>query len=677
MSGPIFKSTRPDLDIPACTVQELIFKDIMTHPRKAETAFHDVTGRKYSFLEVFGASRKVAAGFAAKGLTKGGVVAIFSPNLPEYPIALHGLGWLGAIATTANPLYTAEEFSHQLKDSSAEYIITIPMFLEKAQAAAAKVEGQIKEIIVFGEAEGATPFASLLANDGNFEAPTIDAKEDPFILPYSSGTTGKPKGVVLTHYNLASNILQVLAMETDLLDEDVLLGVLPFFHIYGIILIMNLALMRKIKVVVMPRFDLPTYLKLVQEHKVTHLHVVPPIALALAKHPVIDKFDMSSVRVVFSGAAPLGGAIESALSARLGCVVKQAYGMTELSPGANITPTAALRPGSVGLTVPNMELIVVDTASGERLDVKGVGELCYRGPNVMKEYLNRPEATKSTIDSEGFLHTGDIGYIDEDGYVFIVDRVKELIKYKGYQVAPAELEELLQKHEDLVDAAVIGKPDEEAGELPKAFVVKKEGSSITAEDIVKYIEDQVAPHKKLRGGVEFVDAIPKSLSGKILRRELKAREVSGDKSATTLGLKVQIGMTVNKAAAAVFAKFANFASADIYPPGVTVTDVTGFPGIGAKRTLNNLGEAGSKIRQQLIAADPENYTSVLAYLSHPKPQIVGGYLKTQVLPSIIGDTPSSYVQFTLFYPGFPKSVAPNVIQAFTPLLQYIKSQLEA
>jgi acyl-CoA synthetase (AMP-forming)/AMP-acid ligase II len=273
----------------------------------------------------------------------------------------------------------------------------------------------------------------------------------------------------------------------------------------------------------MPRFDLEQFLQLIETHRVTRINVVPPILLALAKHPLVDQYDLSSLKEMMSGAAPLGTDLAEAVIERLGCNVMQGYGLTETSPVTHVCPNlpGKVKRASVGPSLPNTEVMVVDVDSGEPLAANESGEIWMRGPQVMKGYLNRPRATAATVDSDGWLHTGDIGYVDDDGYLFIVDRLKELIKYKGFQVAPAELEGMLLGHPQIADVAVIPSPDEEAGELPKAFVVAKE--PITAESIMTWVAERVAPHKKIRR-VEFVDQIPKSLSGKILRRVLVEQE---------------------------------------------------------------------------------------------------------------------------------------------------------
>jgi acyl-CoA synthetase (AMP-forming)/AMP-acid ligase II len=283
---------------------------------------------------------------------------------------------------------------------------------------------------------------------------------------------------------------------------------------------MNLALSMGATVVTMPRFDLEQSLELTQRYHVTRFYAVPPVVLALAKHPLVDQYDLSSVLQIFSGAAPLGAELAAEASKRVGCEVVQGYGMTELSPVSHCTVEGDFRPGTSGITVGSTEIRLVDPETGEDRDVGEEGELWVRGPQVMKGYLNNDEATRNTIDEDGWLHTGDIAVLDEHDHVSIVDRVKELIKYKGFQVPPAELEALLVAHPKVADVAVIGIPDEEAGELPKAFVVPQPGAELTPEELQEYVAGHVAAYKRVRL-VEFVDQIPKSPSGKILRRMLR------------------------------------------------------------------------------------------------------------------------------------------------------------
>ena len=484
------------------------------------------TGRTLTYGEFEDAVRRTAASLAQKGFRKGDVFGIFSTNCLEYGVAFHAVAMLGGINTLVNPLYTPEEVAFQLNNAGARLLVTSPNFVDKAREAAEL--SKIEELFVFGEARDATPFDSLLQSDGDVPRVEINPREDLVALPYSSGTTGLPKGVMLTHYNLVANMRQMDGLDY-FHSDDTLLCVLPLFHIYGLVVILNMGLHLGATIVLMPRFDLEQFLSLIQKHRVTLSHIVPPIVLQLAQNPIIDNYDLSSLKMIFSGAAPLGVELSRECIERVGCGIRQGYGMTETSPVTHSSPPnpADMKLGAVGTAAPNTECKLVDPASGEELGPNQEGELWVRGPQVMKGYLNNLEATARTIDSDGWLHTGDIGYADEDGHFFIVDRMKELIKYKGFQVAPAELEAVLLTHPAIVDAAVIPCADEEAGEVPKAFVVLK--GEVSAEEIMDFVAERLAPHKKIRF-VEFIAQIPKSASGKILRRVLVEKERAQAKS---------------------------------------------------------------------------------------------------------------------------------------------------
>lgn len=522
-------STSPRVSIPDVPIVEYVLRHAERLGDKP-ALIDGPTGRTMTYRQVADGARRVAAGLARRGFGKGDVFAIYCPNLPEYAIVFLGVAMAGGINTTVNPLYTADELANQLNDSGARFLVTVPPFLDKAKEAAAK--SRVEEVFVLGAAEGARPFTDLLQAGDRPPAVAINPAEDLVALPYSSGTTGLPKGVMLTHRNLVANLCQAEGMRNfeAFGEQDVVLAVLPFFHIYGMVVIMMLGLAGGGTILVMPRFDMVEFLTLVQKYRVTILPLVPPIVLGMVKHPAVAQFDLSSVRLVFSGAAPLGEEMARALSQKLGCPVVQGYGMTEASPVTHLSPThdAPLKPGSAGCIVPNTEVKIVEVGSGSdaELPVGKEGELWIRGPQIMKGYLNRPEETAACLDRDGWYHTGDVGYVDGDGYFFIVDRTKELIKYKGLQVAPAELEALLLTHPAVLDAAVVRKADEEAGEVPKAYVVLRpdETSKATSgESIMGWVAQRVAPHKRIRH-LEFVDQIPKSASGKILRRVLIDRD---------------------------------------------------------------------------------------------------------------------------------------------------------
>ena len=515
----IHKSPLPDIDIPDAYLTEHVLQNADRLADKP-ALIDGPTGRTLTFADVAGGVAALAGGLKARGFGPGDVLALMSPNIPEYAIMFLGVARAGGTITTINPTYTASEVQHQLQDSGATILVTIPMFLETARAA---VEGTaVGEIYVIGEAEGAQPVTALFGPPLNEQ---VEVGTDAVVvLPYSSGTTGLSKGVMLTHKNLVANIEQTV-IPAEIREDETSIAVLPFFHIYGMQVLMNAGLRIGMTVVTMPRFDLEEFLRIHQDYGVTRSFVAPPIVVALAKHPIVDNYDMSKLEQIFSGAAPLSAELAIEAGERLQCEVVQGYGMTELSPVSHLTPHGMFKPGSVGVTAPNTETMIVDVESGESLGFDEDGEVWVRGPQVMKGYLNNEAATRATIDDDGWLHTGDIGHVDSDGHLYVVDRLKELIKYKGFQVPPAELEALLLTHPAVADAAVIGIPDDEAGEIPVGYIVLKPGQEATEQDIIDFVAGKVAHYKQIRK-VTVVDAIPKSASGKILRRVLKDEAVS-------------------------------------------------------------------------------------------------------------------------------------------------------
>ena len=516
-----YRGPDPGLDVPASDITSFVLaraRELGDKPALIDGP----SGRQLTYAGLADAVSALAAGLAERGFGRGDVLAVYMPNLPEYAVVLHGAAAAGGRCTTMNPLYTANEVAHQLTDSGAKLLVTVPPVLDAAREAAERAGGV--EVFVVGEAEGAAPFAELLGDPAKAPRVEIDPESEIAVLPYSSGTTGLPKGVMLTHRNLVANLCQ-MQEGFPISEEDTLIGVLPFFHIYGMTVIMNQGLWRGATIVTMPRFDLDQFLGLIAEHGVSRAYVVPPIALALAKHPAVDGHDLSSLDAIMSGAASLGAELAEQVAERIGCKVIQGYGLTETSPVTHVVrPDGENRPGSIGQPLAGTECRLVDPESGADVAAGERGELWIRGPQVMLGYLNNPEATENTIDAEGWLHTGDIATVDEDGFFRIVDRLKELIKYKGFQVAPAELEALVLTHPKVSDVAVIGVPDEEAGELPKAYVVPAD-EGFDADELIEWVGGQVSPQKRIRL-VEVVDEIPKSPSGKILRRVLKDREAA-------------------------------------------------------------------------------------------------------------------------------------------------------
>jgi 4-coumarate--CoA ligase len=516
----IHHSPLPDVEIPDLPLTEYVLAGGAGQPDKP-ALIDGASGRVMTYGELEDAIRSLAGGLVAAGFGRGDVLALMAPNGPEYAVVFHGAAMAGGTVTTINPVYTQAEVHHQLADSGARILVTIAPLADAAACACAGTA--VTEVYLLGEAvqaDGAVPVRPLSALAGSPLAAHVPVGPDDVVaLPYSSGTTGLSKGVMLTHKNLVANVAQTLGAIPSAADER-LMAVLPFFHIYGMQCMMNCGLRAGATVVTLPRFDLEQFLRAHQDYRITRSFVAPPIVLALARHPLVDSFDLSHLRLVNSGAAPLKADLAAECGQRLGCDVVQGYGMTELSPVSHLTPPGWFRPGSVGVTAPGTQTRIVDPLTGADRDPGEEGEVWVRGPQVMKGYLNNPQATALTLDADGWLHTGDLGYMDADGHLYVVDRLKELIKYKGFQVPPAELEAVLLRHPDVADAAVIGLPDDEAGEIPAGYVVLRPAAAASPEEIMRFVAGEVANYKQIRR-LEVIDAIPKSAAGKILRRVLR------------------------------------------------------------------------------------------------------------------------------------------------------------
>lgn len=514
-----YTTAAADIALRDQSITERVFENLITRPD--EIVLTDgLTGDTMTAAEFMAQVKSLAGGLTARGMGAGKTVALMSPNIPHYCIVFHAVAWAGGTITTINPTYTASEVAHQLRDSNADILMTIPMFLETAQAAVKDAADQ--NIVVIGEAEGTEPLSAYYGTPMEAQV-SVDLDTHAVVLPYSSGTTGLPKGVRLSHRNLVINVDQVIE-GGGVRPGEVAAAFLPFFHIYGMNVLMNVHLAGGGALVTMPRFDLELFLQISQDHKARRMWIVPPVALALAKHPIVDNYDLSSIEQIFSGAAPLGAEVSDAVAKRLNCISLQGFGMTELSPVSHTTPLNKPKSGSSGTALPNTQCRIVDPESGEDLTAGNEGELWIKGPQVMQGYLNNDAATAETLTPDGWLKTGDIAYIDDEGYMFIVDRLKELIKFKGFQVAPAELEATLVAHDGIIDAAVIGLPDDEAGELPVAYVVTADPAPSEAE-IKAHLAKTLSTYKQVHT-VHFVDEIPKSASGKILRRVLKAQAMA-------------------------------------------------------------------------------------------------------------------------------------------------------
>ncbi|MCC2030842.1 AMP-binding protein [Microbacterium allomyrinae] len=528
----MFTSPHPDVEIPEVSIYDYLFSSLTDDDLGRVALIDPATGAETSYGALRAQIDAFAGALAARDVTVGTVLGLLCPNVPAFATVFHGILRAGATVTTINSLYTAGEIEKQLRDAGATWLVTVSPLLPQASTAAEAVGIPHDRVIVLDGAPGHANLRELLTEGSPAPDVSFDPATHVAVLPYSSGTTGIPKGVMLSHRNLVANVEQCGPI-LDLRTTDRVLAVLPFFHIYGMTVLLNLALHQRASLVTMPKFDLVEFLTNIQKYQCTYLYIAPPIAVALAKHPVVDQFDISSVHTVFSGAAPLDGETAELAGRRINARMMQGYGMSELSPVSHAMPHQRhdVPVSSVGTMLPNTLNKLVDTETGEEITEVGPngvtrpGELWVKGPNVMLGYLNKPEATAETLDAEGFLHTGDVAVFHEGGYFSIVDRVKELIKYKGYQIAPAELEALLLSHPKVMDAAVIGVLDDDKQEIPKAFIVTAPDSGLTEDEVMIFVAEQVAPHKKVRR-VEFIDAIPKSTAGKILRKDLRARETA-------------------------------------------------------------------------------------------------------------------------------------------------------
>ncbi|XP_074263864.1 peroxisomal OPC-8:0-CoA ligase 1-like [Silene latifolia] len=528
-----FHSKRPPIPLPPNPTLD-ITTFISSRPHRTTTAFIDaITGRHLSYVDLWTAVDSLSHSLSTiYGITKGHVVLILSPNSIYFPIVCLSVMSLGALITTANPLNTNSEIAKQLADSG-------PKLAFVTRELVGKLTGCGIPIVLLEEGAGVVSSLGELMKGGGGKGEVRREKvrqNDAAALLYSSGTTGVSKGVVSSHRNMIA-MVQTIIQRFRIDEASGSLGTfvctVPMFHIYGLVAFATGLLASGATIVVLSKFEMNDLLLAIAKYKVNYFPLVPPILVAMVNHAdqIKKNYDLSSLKHVLSGGAPLGKeVIEGFVEKFPNVVIMQGYGLTESTAiGASTDSLEESRKyGTAGLLSPSIEAKIVDPESGVALGVNQTGELWLRGPTVMKGYFNNPEATANTITSDGWLKTGDICYIDEDGYLFVVDRLKELIKYKGYQVAPAELEALLLTHPQIADAAVIPFPDKDVGQFPMAYVVRKAGSTLSDKEVMDFAARQVAPYKRIRR-VAFADSIPKNASGKILRKDLIKLATAGSK----------------------------------------------------------------------------------------------------------------------------------------------------
>ncbi|MEM3626874.1 MAG: long-chain fatty acid--CoA ligase [Candidatus Bathyarchaeia archaeon] len=536
------------IEYPEVPLFEFLRKTAEKYPNKTALVYFD---RGITYRELDLVTDKFATALSDLGVKKGDKFAVFLPNVPQFVISYYGAIKIGAVVTAISPLYKEREVEHQLNDSEAETIIVLDMLYPIVEKVWEKT--RLKRVIVtslkeympstlafLGSLMGKIPsqkverkpniyfFKELLSKYGASPPKVeINPKEDLVALQYTGGTTGTSKGAMLTHMNLVANAVMCFEWLRGTKGEETFLAVLPLFHIYGMTTGMNAPIYAAGKIVMLPRFDPISTLEAIQKYKVTVFCGAPTMYAMLLAHPNLHKYDLTSVRFCISGSAPLPPEVQKKWMEKTGGVLVEGYGLTESSPVTHCNPLdrsmKTVKVGSIGLPWPDTDAKIVDIETGEKeLKPGEVGEIVVKGPQVMKGYWKMPEETAMVL-RDGWLYTGDIGRMDEDGYFYITDRKKDLIKYKGYSVYPREIEDVLYEHPAVKLCGVVGKPDPVAGEIPKAFVVLKEGMTATEKEIMDFVNEKVAPYKAIRE-VEFRTELPMTMVGKVLRRVLQEEE---------------------------------------------------------------------------------------------------------------------------------------------------------
>jgi long-chain acyl-CoA synthetase len=523
------------LEPPQFSLQEILHKTAKEFPQKTSVVYG---GREITYAQLEALSNRFALSLVKLGVKKGDRIAIFLPNIPQFIIAYFGVLGAGAVVTAISPLYREREVEYQLNDSEAQTILALDSFYPTL--AKIKQKTKLKNVIVTGQDEYCYKKARPIdvPHTLNFQTLTekepsnppnmkLNPNEDLAALQYTGGTTGTTKGAMLTHRNLLSNALSFAAMIRGTTAQETFLTALPLFHIYGMTTSMTVPISLAAKMVLLPRFEPAKALEAIQQHKVTVFCGVPTMYSALLANPELGKYDLTSIRVCISGASPLPPQVQKQFMQVTGGFLSEGYGLTEASPVTHCNPVDTtmkmVKVGSIGLPLPDTDARIVDLGSGTKtLGVGETGELAVKGPQVMKGYWHNPEETILVL-CDGWLLTGDIAHMDKDGYFYITDRKKDLIKYSGYSVYPRELEDILYEHPAVKLCSVVGKPDPAAGEVPKAFIVLKGSASVSAEEIKAFVNNKVAPYKAIRE-VEFRLELPVSSAGKVLRRLLAKEE---------------------------------------------------------------------------------------------------------------------------------------------------------